>query len=75
MEPMPTPAPESHEAMEPMPTPAPQSHEAMKPMPTPAPQSHEAMEPIAYSGAAGPGSDGADAHAGAGDRGCRRGGA
>ena len=43
---MPTPAPQSHEAMEPMPTPAPASHEAMEPMPTPAPQSHEAMEPM-----------------------------
>ncbi len=46
MEPMPTPAPASHEAMEPMPTPAPASHEAMEPMPTPAPASHEAMEPM-----------------------------
>ena len=46
MEPMPTPAPASHEAMEPMPTPAPASHEAMEPMPTPAPASDEAMEPM-----------------------------
>ena len=46
MEPMPTPAPQSHAAMEPMPTPAPQSHAAMEPMPTPAPQSHAAMEPM-----------------------------
>ena len=46
MEPMPTPAPRSHAAMEPMPTPAPRSHAAMEPMPTPAPQSHAAMEPM-----------------------------
>ena len=42
-------------------------HEAMEPMPTPAPQSDEAMEPMPTPSAAEPGSDGADAHARAGE--------
>ena len=46
MEPMPTPAPQSHEAMEPMPTPAPQSREAAGPEPEPVPEDRDSDEDL-----------------------------